>query len=67
MVKRQAVVLCLSLLTLTYGIGATSVSSQGTETVEVDALQCWRRIGANAVHVGERFAMTLTCAVVETN
>ena len=44
-----------------------SVSAQNAETMEVDALQCWRRIGANAVHVGERFAMTLTCAVVETN
>ncbi len=67
MVNRQAVALCLSLLTLIHGIGLTSVSAQGSETVEVDALQCWRRIGANAVHVGERFAMTLTCAVVETN
>ncbi len=67
MVNRRAVALCLLLFTLSHGIWAMSVSAQGTETVEVDALQCWRRIGANAVHVGERFAMTLTCAVVETN
>ena len=39
----------------------------GTGEVEVDALQCWRRIARHAVHVGERFDMVLTCAVVETD
>ncbi len=38
-----------------------------TDRVQVDALQCWRRISAHAVHVGERFEMLLTCAVVETD
>ncbi len=37
------------------------------EMVEMDALQCWRWISAHAVHVGERFDMLLTCAVVETD
>lgn len=46
-------------------LGAT-VAQAGTETVEVDAMQCWRRVGANAVYVGERFEMMLTCSVVET-
>ena len=39
----------------------------GAGEVEVDALQCWRRIARHAVHVGERFDMVLTCAVVETD
>ena len=33
----------------------------------VDALQCWRRLGQNAVRVGERFTMTVTCSTVETD
>ena len=32
----------------------------------MEAMQCWRRISAHAVHVGERFDMLLTCAVVDT-
>ena len=67
MVNRRGFVLCLFLLTLPLGVWVISAYAQNAETMEVDALQCWRRIGANAVHVGERFAMTLTCAVVETN
>ena len=65
--NQRAFALYLALLTLSYGLGVTSVSAQSPESMEVDALQCWRRIGANAVHVGERFTMTLTCAVVETD
>ena len=41
--------------------------AQNSGGVEVDALQCWRRIGTNAVHVGEQFDMMLTCSVVETD
>jgi len=67
MVNRRGFIFCLFLLTLPHGVWAISASAQNAETMEVDALQCWRRIGANAVHVGERFTMTLTCAVVETN
>jgi len=48
--------------------GALSMRAQdGGGTVEVDAMQCWRRIGANAVHVGERFDMQVTCSIVETD
>ena len=34
--------------------------------VALQAMQCWRRIASHAVHVGERFDMVLTCAVVDT-
>ena len=37
------------------------------EMVGLDALQCWRRLSTHAVHVGERFDMLLTCAVVEAD
>ena len=33
----------------------------------VDALRCWRRVSRGAVHVGERFTMTVTCRTVETD
>ena len=32
----------------------------------IEALRCWRRVGRNAVHVGERFDMLVTCSVAET-
>ena len=47
--------------------GAASAQRGGAGEVEVDALQCWRRIAKHAVYVGERFDMVLTCAVVETD
>ena len=39
----------------------------GPDMVAVEAMQCWRRVATHAVHVGERFDMVLTCAVVETD
>ena len=43
-----------------------AVAQPDAESVQVDAMQCWRRVGTNAVYVGERFEMMLTCSVVET-
>ena len=42
------------------------LQAQNSEGIEVDALQCWRRISKNAVYIGEHFDMILTCSVVET-
>ena len=47
--------------------GAAAAQRGGAGEMEVDALQCWRRIAKHAVYVGERFDMVLTCAVVETD
>ena len=45
-----------------------SVTAQpNAETTAVDAIRCWRRVSRHAVTVGERFAMTVTCSVVETD
>ena len=33
----------------------------------VSALRCWRRVDRGAVRIGERFGMTVTCRVVETD
>ncbi len=46
---------------------ALAAAQPGPDRVAVEAMQCWRRIAAHAVHVGERFDMVLTCAVVETD
>jgi hypothetical protein len=35
--------------------------------VEVDPINCWWRTSKGAVELGERFTLTLTCGVVETN
>jgi hypothetical protein len=34
--------------------------------VEVEPIACWWKTDRNAVHVGERFTVTLTCSFVET-
>ncbi len=38
----------------------------GTRNVAVDPIRCWWRTSAGAVHVGEQFDLTLTCAVLES-
>lgn len=45
---------------------APTAAQPGPDMVAVEAMQCWRRIASHAVHVGERFDMVLTCAVVDT-
>ena len=39
----------------------------GDDATPVEALTCWRRVERPAVHVGERFGVTVTCRVVETD
>ena len=45
---------------------APTAAQPGPDMVAIEAMQCWRRIAAHAVHVGERFDMVLTCAAVDT-
>src|SRR4051794_12638830 len=52
------------LLTATVATTAATVAAQ---TVQTDPLQCWWRISAGAVRVGEPFTVVLTCAVLETD
>jgi hypothetical protein len=35
--------------------------------VEVEPIACWWKTDRNAVNIGERFTLTLTCSIVETN
>ncbi len=44
----------------------TAVTEAVADATAVDALRCWRRVDRNAVFVGERFTMTVTCRTVET-
>ena len=44
----------------------TQVDGTVADATAVDALRCWRRVDRNAVFVGERFTMTVTCRTVET-
>ena len=46
--------------------GAAEAGGTVTDTTAVEALRCWRRVSRNAVFVGERFTMTVTCRTVET-
>ena len=65
LVGRQSnLLIALGILVLS-PVGAAAQAEGGTTAV--DAMRCWRRISSNAVVVGERFTMTVTCSVVETD
>ncbi len=70
MLQRRRIVAGMLAGCLTLGAVAAwparTAAQPGPAMVAIEALQCWRRIAAHAVHVGERFDMVLTCAVVDT-
>ena len=41
-------------------------AAAGRERGSIEAIRCWRRVGRNAVYVGERFDLLVTCSVAET-
>ena len=45
---------------------ARQTAEAGTAGNESDPIACWWRTDRRAVHVGERFTLTLTCGVIET-
>ncbi len=53
-------------------VGLTAWAQVGTgdaapaAMVETDPIRCWWKISKTAVHVGERFQLTLTCSIVDT-
>ena len=58
----------LFLIGLSTFAGAQPAPSResGTRNVEVDPIRCWWRTSTGAVHVGEQFDVSLTCAVLES-
>jgi hypothetical protein len=45
---------------------ASIARAQRADTVETDPIRCWWKTDRNAVRVGERFRITLTCGVIDT-
>ena len=45
---------------------AADGGATGRERGSIEAIRCWRRVGRNAVYVGERFDLLVTCSVAET-
>lgn len=58
----------LFLIGLSTFAGAQPAPSResGTRNVEVDPIRCWWRTSTGAVHIGEQFDVSLTCAVLES-
>ena len=48
------------------GQDARDAADAGAGRGSIEAIRCWRRVGRNAVYVGERFDMLVTCSVAET-
>ena len=48
------------------GRAATAAVVAADAAASIAAVRCWRRVGRNAVSVGERFDMLVTCSVAET-
>jgi hypothetical protein len=66
------VIACVLLSAVLNGVSASAQAPQKAPPpvgggVEVDPINCWWRTDKTAVEVGERFTLTLTCSVVETN
>ena len=59
--------LVLVPLALTLIAPPPATAQPGGDTTQLDAIRCWRRVSRNAVYVGERFTMDVTCSVVETD
>ena len=57
----------LVLVTWTLSTPHPVAAQPGGDTETADAIRCWRRVSRNAVYVGERFTMAVTCSVVETD
>ena len=57
----------LVLISWTLSTQHAALAQPGGDTAPLDALRCWRRVSRNAVYVGERFTMDVTCSVVETD
>lgn len=45
---------------------AEDAAVAGSDRGSIEAIRCWRRVGRNAVYVGERFDLLVTCSVAET-
>ena len=66
MIRSGSRVIRLALAAATVAAPAAAAQPDAGETA-VDAVRCWRRVSRNAVFVGERFTMTVTCRFVETD
>ena len=49
------------------GTPQPGLAQSGGTSEREDAIRCWRQVSENAVHVGQRFTMTVTCRAVETD
>jgi hypothetical protein len=47
-----------------YGAGRPAVPRR--EQIALDPITCWWKTDTNAVHLGERFTLTLTCGLADT-
>jgi hypothetical protein len=45
---------------------AQTTAAPAVEELALDPIKCWWRSSATAVIVGERFTLTLTCGIVDT-
>ena len=66
MLRWRSTMIRLALAAATVAAPAYAAQPDAGGTA-VDAVRCWRRVSRNAVFVGERFTMTVTCRFVETD
>ncbi len=57
---------CAASLAVAPAAAAAQAPAAAVENVALAPIECWVRTSTNAVRVGERFELVLTCAVVET-
>jgi hypothetical protein len=65
-VGRMALVLLLSMGGTPRADAQEDGAGRRSDAVEPEPLRCWWKTDTNAVHIAERFTLTLTCAALES-
>jgi hypothetical protein len=69
--RRRAIVIAILLAcgarVATPAAGQETTGVPGPRAIESDPIKCWWKTDKSAVHIGERFTLTLTCGVIETS
>lgn len=48
-------------------LAQNTTPAEATKMVEVDPIRCWWKTSEGAVHIGQQFTLTMTCAVLQND
>lgn len=66
MTWRSGAAACLVALAMTRSVEGRQAAAPRPGEIETAPIRCWWKTDRTSIRVGERFALTLTCSVIET-